>query len=498
MIGIFFVLTLCISVIIYRTGTVPAASGGDEVWWSESGYFLLNEGRLRWPMLASNAGFAERSYWPPVLPIVQAAFLRVFGVNAIGIYAQSTLHCLVLVGSVIALVRLLGASQYMSMLSSLAVFAPFSIERQVTQVRMESMTAISGLVFLVFIFWSIKETTSTKRQVYSGFLAGFAASIGVASYYPLSPFFFISVIVSLIASKVTYRFILSFYVGLSPILIALVTWILQDWNAFYEQIIVTSRDYTSIHQFASSLLTFDISLKSLAQWEQNSSFVLALLLLSYTNDKKLRTIALFSICNFASEFVYPNVPQLIPSCVAVVLIFSLDLPIACKCCWNRLQPKAVVKILGYSAALIGIVKISLIGVTCVTQHDGRDYSFVRTKLDQFDFSSGGVAISQRAWLAMRPRISDDRLHFLVYSGPSLRQASEIIKGNDIAAINFFDWLILETWQIDELRTLYPWIDKGIKDGTYLPIERIRPNWKPLPWAKGECYDLTVFAKKKGD
>src|ERR1039457_3199513 len=88
-------LAVCAALIILwaRTRIVPAASGGDEVWWSESGYQFMHEGVLRWACLDDDKGSGTLSFWPPIAPLVQALMMTVFGVNSFGIYAQSSLVC---------------------------------------------------------------------------------------------------------------------------------------------------------------------------------------------------------------------------------------------------------------------------------------------------------------------------------------------------------------------------------------------------------------------
>src|ERR1035441_7067666 len=65
---------LCCALAInwWRTGRVPAASCGDEMWWSESAYWFLKEGTLRWDCMNDDRGCAVVSYWPPAAPLLQA------------------------------------------------------------------------------------------------------------------------------------------------------------------------------------------------------------------------------------------------------------------------------------------------------------------------------------------------------------------------------------------------------------------------------------------
>jgi hypothetical protein len=184
--------------------------------------------------------------------------------------------------------------------------------------------------------------------------------------------------------------------------------------------------------------------------------------------------------------VFPGTPVIIPSCIAIVLVFSLRVArvstgISTTQAWLQ-------RLLLISAS----AQILLIAVTAIYQREGRDYSFVEKELEKIDFSSGGVGISQRAWLALRDRVDDTRLHYLVNHDIALHQRSEIVASDE--AFDFFDWLVLETWNLDRLCELYPWIDVGIKSGTYVEVARIKPPWKPLPWANSPCYDLTVFKK----
>src|SRR5271156_456540 len=86
-------------VVWVRTPYLPAASSGDEVWFSEAGFFLLKEGRLRRPMLADDLGTAVRDMYPPMVGLGQALSFRLFGLNEFGMMALASMSFTVTVGA---------------------------------------------------------------------------------------------------------------------------------------------------------------------------------------------------------------------------------------------------------------------------------------------------------------------------------------------------------------------------------------------------------------
>jgi hypothetical protein len=63
-----------------RTGVVPIASGGDDVWFSESAYWLLKDGQLRRPIHMNNMS-EYRDFLPPIPALFQAMSFSILGID---------------------------------------------------------------------------------------------------------------------------------------------------------------------------------------------------------------------------------------------------------------------------------------------------------------------------------------------------------------------------------------------------------------------------------
>ncbi len=481
-------LGLAVLVLLFRTGHVPGASCGDEVWWSESGYYLLENGQLKWPMLDSSSGLATVSFWPPVLPILQAVFFRIFGVNDIGMCAQSTLHCILTSWFVACIVKVFNKSSFRAMCAALSVYGPMSIERQLTQVRMENMTTALGLGAFLLLLLAKRIDCSLKLSSLFAFSSGLFASVGLISYYPLSPSLLFAFVVCVPMLRLRTRLWAAFVLGGVPVSACFLAWVTSDWALFCEQVLRSGNDSLSPIRAVLSLFPLSFSLSSLTQWERIIATAVAAFFARRRFDDDLHVLAVFSICNATSLALFVGLPQMIPTCVLLVILFSRGQRGSPQ---TQCYPRFLSAIL-FCTTLCGVLKLLLMATTLVYQVEGRDYTAVRKELQSLDLSNGGVAISQRAWLATRPIVDERRLHFLVYSGYSMNQASRITKEKDAA--EFFEWLVLETPRIEELSRIYPWIGQGIKVGRYKFVKRIVPHFRPLPWAASPSYDLTVMRR----
>lgn len=465
-----------------RTGLVPAASCGDEVWWSESGYWLAHDGVLKWEIMNDDRGSGSRSFWPPVLPAIQAFFIQCLGLNSFSIYAQSSLHCTLLVLLVYLIGRQRGLSFHGAVLAGIGALGLFTVQRSFVQVRMESATALAMLAFL----WLHGEASRRGRKEFD-YLAGLALGIGAMAYYPLSPFLIVGALLTLALGG---NFLGWWRVALGGLPMALVAgaWILPHWEDFILQVIDTgSQKYLSLgsfaHFIAGNLKT--LSFRNLPKVPELLICGGLLIWKTLNHRSQDRSWVIFGWCMLAPLFLI-SPPQLLAAYLCVWVLV----------CGTPAQQPKLERVLGLVRVVLAALafgQFGLISLTAVIQHEGRSYASVKEALDSIPLEGrGNAAISQRAWLGLRERARPDQLHLLVYSGPSQLNASEILKTED-AGVKF-DILVLETDKIEILSRLYPWIGEGIRDGTFRQDQRIRPEFRPLPWARNPCYDLMVFTK----
>jgi hypothetical protein len=482
---------LCIAVLAcvwLRTGIVPAASGGDEVWWSESGYFFSKEGVLRWAMMDDDRGSGQMSYWPPVLPIVQAALFKLLGLTQFSMCAQSSIQITLLLVLVASLVYQRRGNLAYSLAAAVAVLGPLSTERRLVQVRMENMTAVGTLAFLWCLNCGMKCSTKRRNIYYLG--SGFFLSIGIMSYYPISPFLGVAALIILAFSR-DWRIIGWVILGALPVALASGAWLLVDPNKFLHQVLRAGEDHylseLSPLTVTKTLLDWRNPVTALISWEAHVALLVGCWLSFRARNDEERRLGVLCFGMSLSFFFFPLAPTVAGVSLAIVWLFTQVSDS------NRARLQDYSFKLAQSGLIIAtILKVIMFSWTLVYQFQGRDYSFVENRLRSIDFDAGGVAICQRAWLALRERVAPERLHFLVYTGSSIDNMSIQLKAD--SAATFFDHFVIEAKLYEQMQELYPWIKTGIHNGTYRMVAEIRPPFRPLPWAKEECYHLLVYSK----
>lgn len=469
-----------------RTGLVPAASGGDEVWWSESGYWLAQEGSLKWKVMDDDRGSGTTSYWPPVLPIVQGFFIKVFGLSSFSIYAQSSLHCTILIILVYLMGRQRGLAINDSVYLGIGALGLFSVRKSFFQVRMESVTALASLAFI----YLHSKAVCTGRKNFD-YLAGMVLSIGIMAYYPLSPFLMASVLLVLIYEKnkeSSKRII----IGLLPIAVISALWILSGWDKFYLQVLDTgTKHYFSFLSLKTSLIETSKTRNANEILKFLEVIVFGGLLIwqssKFKTKKNNKNLILMGWCMFA-PILFIKTPFILVAYLCAYVLFLGSST-------GNTKEKTFLKNIRVCCALLAIIQILVICFTAVYQFSGRNYAEIKREIiKSLSENEGKIAISQRAWLALREKARPDQLHLLVYAGPSKLNASRVLKGTN--AETMFEVLVLETDKIKRISEIYPWIGRVISNGSFHQVQRIQPKFSSLPWASNPCYDLTIFEKTK--
>jgi hypothetical protein len=483
-------VTVTVTIIWVRTGLVPAASGGDEVWWSESAYNFLHEGVLRWSCLSDDKGSGTMSFWPPVIAFLQAAMMKVFGVTAFGIYAQSSLVCTLMMVVVYLLSRSLQLNRAASLLCSCAIFGVFLVGRRMTQVRMENLTALAS----VTIAWllNIAGSASTYMRFILAASAGLVAGVGIFCYYPQTPFLLLACGVTLLtAPRVSVLAIATgLFIGIIPPLLMGLAWIAPHWQMFSDQVLRTGTDdYISLSNLISPFIQLG-SVSNLGDWIQQvekwSLLLLGMLVCFFAPQRQLRLVGAMTLCSSLPMFAYAISPQVSAGVLGVPLFFGLA----------RLDHSYWVTriyLVGkWYLVVVAATNMILIAETAWYQRDGRRYEPIATALRTAVRADVPTAISQRAWLGLREVCSSENLHLLVYSGPSLNNMPLRARRPD--ADNYFQYLVIERPNIEILMQIYPWLRRGIETAQYHVVAEIRPEFKFLPWANLRCYDLVVYER----
>jgi len=477
-----------------RTTLVPGASTGDEVWWSESGYFFMKEGVLRWACMANDKGSQVLSFWPPLPAMVQALTLKIFGVNAWGVNAQTSLVSTLVMVVAYGLGRVLSLSRAQALWASIAIFGLFSVERRLLVGRMENLTALSALVFALLLLRGAREDKS-RRQMFE-IASGLGLGLGFFTYYPQSPFLALAAVVVLILQpRRWFQCMTNVGLGALPVVVAGGLWILPHWHLFRSQVLEVGASH-----YASSHVIWDC-IKMLWHFSQLSYWVLhterwAVLMFClgcccWVRDPRLRALSAMAAVLSLPMFAYtwsPNVVSAAPGVLCVIILFGL-------------APMVTIKPLAFGVAAFqaclvcsACVKLALIGFSAYYQREGRDYQAVASALKESISGDGPVAIEQRAWLGLRERVPADRLHLLVGDvGATAEFTPQVVRRKD--AEEYFRYLVLEKELIPFLCGLYPWLDRGIHSGRFQLVREIAPPFRPLPWARRPCYDLLVYERK---
>jgi hypothetical protein len=476
-----------------RTGLVPAASGGDEIFSSESGYQFMHEGVLRWAFLNDNEGSGKLSFWPPVAPLLQSVMMRLFGVTPFGICAQSSLVCSMIMLFVYLLCRSLGIESVRSLLASCSIFGLLIVNRSLTTVRMESLTALAVLIFAWLII-NAADTSNIHRQTLLAAIAGLVMGTGLFCYYPHSPFFLLGCVAGLLT--IGFQNILkvgtAVFVGCLPIIIGGLIWILPHWGMFRQQVLEAGSKYYL--SFANLMLSITdlLAVSNLLTWWQLIEcwgvILLGLIVIICSTSVRLRMVAVMAAALALPMFCrFPNSRPAAAGVLGIVLLFGLQK--------ETRSTRFSFWLCTIQCALVavGLLSLGMMAFTAYYQREGRDYSVVQASLRESVKVKGPVAISQRAWLGLRETIPAADLNFLVYASPAAL-ANMPVAAQRSDADDYFSYIVLEQDKIPLLKKLYPWIGRGIASGKFKLIKEVKPLFKPLPWAKERCYDLLIFER----
>ena len=483
-------VTFIVVVLWLRTGLVPAASGGDEVWWSESGYHFLREGVLRWGCLADDRGSGQVSYWPPIAPLLQAALMKAFGVTAFGITAQSALVGTLAMGVIFLLVRRLGCSAVSGGFAAVATFGLFMVERRLTQVRMENLTALSALTFA----WLMLEAAARPRRAAIGWLlsAGAVAMLGLLSYYPQSPFLACACLLGAWRLMAGRRLETCGWVslGAAPIAVVAAIWIGSHWDLFRAQVLGAGSSYWSWANVTAPLVRLAQPFNAddwIQQIEKWLVLVGAIAVIGSRGRGPHQMLGAMAVILSLPMFFYASSPQVAAGLVAIPLLFSVAT--------STTAPRRRRILMAAAAGLVlaAVTKVALLGTTAVLQRESRDYERVAAELRSLVAPEATVAISQRAWLGLREQVASDRLHLLTYSGPSIDNRPVVTRTD--SAAEYFTTLVLEKQTIGALREVYPWLARALDAGTYELVREISPPFRALPWSRTPSYELRVYERR---
>jgi hypothetical protein len=456
-------LSLFFLIIFLRTGIYPM-SGGDNMWFSESAYWLINDGILKHGILPdSNANVI--TYGPPVISFFQALIFKLFGLNFFTTMLQGTIHFFLFYLSSFLILRIKKIEFYQSLLASVLFFLSLNLDTVVLHNRPENLSYI----FFIFAIYILLKSLNRKNNLLS-FFSGFLFSLSVVSYYPLAPVIIISLIFFLYIFKIKISQFFILILGSLIIGIVFIIWILKDFNIFYDQSF--NKENVSFYlNIFSSIKNFFYSL-NLKNLEYAIFVILNIITLNFSKDKFVKFLTFTSLVSFIIYLLFQNFnysPFIIMPSILGFIIFVYKEVILNK---NYLKIKRYLNLL---IIFIIFFKVIILIFISITQYQERSYFGAIAILDKYKNIKGKVGITQYAWLPTRKLYKFNQLLAMPnYSGNPqvLPFISKIFF--DKKAINEFDMFIVVK-NDPSLKINYPLVYKNINSDLFKEVDSYKIN-----------------------
>lgn len=413
------VVTLCILAVfavalVLRIGHVPIASGGDGVWYSESAYWLLQDGTMKRPMHQSSMGPAYRDFLPPVVTVVQALMFRLMGLSSFSMSVAPTIILALLVGVLFATFRGL---DYPVAIAAGAALAPFAAEESFVrsvQARFDIYAALFVILSLVSLIRFLE-----RRSPFYLCLSGVFCGIAVVAYYPAAifPVAFGGLLLKwTLQGQVRGKALMGFLLGGAIPALALCLWIGRDWLLFLRYNIAAGRSYGGIE----GLIAGDVSSVPFPWWSILLSLVfLGVAWASRSLKGMRRDIGIFlALVGFLFQLVMFMFSRALLPATAALAVFSTMLV----CRWGAVRPQVA----GRLTALFPLIGLITAGAACIgavmAGAPGRQIEPFGSQLRAAVNASGLVVVAQAGWLPLREVIGKDRLVHLAGYSPDASKA----------------------------------------------------------------------------
>ena len=494
-----FALAFVFAVLWLKTGRVPAAAGGDEVWMGEGAYWLLKEGAHVYDFLADEHGHQVSSTFQPVSSFFYTAVFALFGMTPFTLMMQ-----IPIVGSAamllcIAVCRRLGLTWWISLLVPSTIWGLMMVERRLNTVRWEPMVAVWILLSFWFLLGAAK--TSGSRRWWLQFAAGVIATAAGITYYPHAPFALLAatgaavILAGIFPLAGLPKRAGGFVIGgvLSGLLF--LAWISRSYEYFYKQVLAFGDE----HYFRlGNLLWPFITLfrpKDPVDWlavsEHMVIVVLAVAAAVVLKDRRWRAAAWVAVVMCGPMFLYRKpVMDVAGGIFGVIVLAGLAAQAD-----NKIHRR-----IGYTVLLLfsasAVLRFALLGYTAYVQGDRRSYALFEEKLrEALGPSHGKIASSQFTWLALRAEKGRGGYNFIAkYGDPSYAYRSTALRTRE--GVETHSHIILGKGYERLISEHYPAMQSAIDDGTFVKVTEIVMPGPELPWARAPIYDCTVFRNSR--
>lgn len=482
----------------YRTGLYPAASTADDAWFSEAAYYFLHDGVLRRPWTADDLGGALKDFFPPVTSLIQAAFFKIFGFTAFGEMAQSSFACTLLSLLVTILVRRTGAAMWLALTAGIAIFGLQIVLEQVTRVRPEQWVTI--FLMLCFLLRDMARDRD-KGALFLAFGAGLFLGVACVAYYPSGPFVLIAGFIGTSLSRPSARrMALAQFIGGAVILLLFILYVSPAWHDFFAQELGTGHHYFTLEHLLMPLTGLFVAPEHgswqgpfrfiMMAWEAALVAIACGLLLWKVPSGPARGYA------WAALVLLPLFPlmgtpvTLVAAGIFFVLALASSASMAVPRNVARIAVAGIVVL-----ALVGFAKVSALALVSYLQRNGRDYAAVSAQLDRLIVEPGRVGVDRAEWLALRPRLGREDLHWMMQSEyyEDFIFRSMVLRGPN--ASQNFRYLVLEPKRtLDTIARDYPGFRADIAAGRWRQIGRVTLPFRSLPLARNAPYDMIVYRR----
>jgi hypothetical protein len=395
-------LALICVLLALRVGVIPAASAGDDIWFSESAYWLLKTGVLSGAMHPDAVGSAFRDFLPPTPALFQAVSFRLLGLSQASMAIAPLLALYTIIFINLAIYYYAGVSYKLCGLLSIAFLAVPDALRFALQARYEIYEGLFLTLFFVFIERGLRIGNAALQFVSGSLLA--AAGYSYYQFFP-SVFFAVSCLVVFnIKRGSALKTIAAAPLGFLAVTTVFAMWIGKDFNWFLHQNMEFGRGYN-----LSSRLENLFSAPWRLQLQVYPLIAIGLINLIYVAQRDIfgsceRFIAaLFSALGILSALLaLVFMGQILLSTIAISLALAATLSSGL----SREKYVVTSVLIGFStASFVLLLTIAALAVTS----DNRNYqTFARQLRDEWNLT-GIVLIDNPAWLALREVTGRDQL-----------------------------------------------------------------------------------------
>ncbi|MFM6174806.1 MAG: hypothetical protein ACKPB4_22205 [Sphaerospermopsis kisseleviana] len=492
-------LAFILAVLWLKTGRVPAAAGGDEVWMGEGAHWLLVEGVHAYDFLADDHGHQVVSTFQPVSSVFYAIVFALFGMTPFTLMLQIPVVGTAAMVLCVAICRRLGLAWWLSLLVPSAIWGLMMVERRLNTVRWEPFVA----VWVLLSFWCLLGAARRKGayRVWLQGAAGVCSTLAGITYYPHAPF----VLVALTGAAVIlagWSPLAGLPGRVAPYIVGGVLsggmflgWIFRNYEFFYKQVLAFGDE----HYFRLGNLVWPfialVNPEGLTEWiaiiEHLFVVGVAVFAVIALKDPRWRAAAWVAIVMCGPMFLYRKpVMDIAGGIFGVVVLAGVVVHTSAK----------LPRVAGYAAlwllAALAVGRFGLLGYTAYAQADRRSYSVFEEMLrEALGPNHGKIASSQFTWLALRGEKGRGEYNFISkYGDPSYDYRSTVLRTRE--GIESHTHIIVAQGYENMIRKHYPEIQSAIDDGTLVKVADIVTPGPALPWAGAPIYDCTVYLNRK--